>query len=307
MATNPFKAFIPFLINADYDYTDDAALRAVDPSGGQWRTVGLIEPLKGEGLMVDLNGSGNLMAVQFNERILPGKVRDEMLGNKVAEIERQNGRKVSKKEYAQLRDAVEFALLPKAFIRRTVVPVIITGRFALICTSSAKRADDCISILAPGINGVFSSVQTKASLPGQFRTLVFDEWGMDEDGMVAPFWATDYAVLKGEGKKVIRIKDKPLDEHDMRDLIKLAEYNVMELGIAYGDDQDEPELTFTVSASMIFKGIVTPGIKMGGKDYDGHAHATHCALEYRKMLNDFIEANGGLVVPEAPKDDEEEL
>lgn len=309
MATNPFKAFVPFIIDADYDYIEDLSdLKATDPSGGQWRAIGFAEPIKGEGYMVDLSGSGDLLAVQFNERILPGKVRDEALAKKVAHIEQQEGRKVSKKEYAQLRDQVEFDLLPKAFIRRTVVPVILSKQYMLICTSSAKRVDDCIGVLAAAINSELDrAVQVKDDLKSQFRSLALgDWWGMNADGMVAPFGATDNAVLKGENKKAIRIKDKPLEDGDVQDIIRLAEYDVCELGVAYGDKWDsEPEMTFTVNTSFVFKRIETVGIKTSGKEYDLHAHAAFVALQYRKMLTDFIEANGGLVESVADGDDEE--
>lgn len=309
MATNPFKAFVPFLIDADYDYIEDLSdLKAKDPSGGQWRAIGLVEPIKGEGLMVDLNGSGDLLAVQFNERILPGKVRDEALGKKVAQIEKQEGRKVSKKEYAQLRDQVEFDLLPRAFIRRTVVPVILSKQYMLIFTSSAKRVDDCLAIMQAMWKTTISAVQVRDDLKGQFRSLAigYTQWGMNEDGMVAPFGVTDNAVLKGENKKTIRIKDKPLEEQSIKDLIGLMEYEVCELGVAYGDKWDsEPEMTFTVNTSLVFKRIETVGIKTGGKEYDMHAHAAFVALQYRKMLIDFIEANGGLTTAPVDGDDEE--
>ena len=310
MATNPFKAFVPFLLDEDYDYIEDlSTLRAKDPSGGQWRAIGLVEPIKGEGLMVDLNGSGDLLAVQFNERILPGKVRDEALGKKVAQIEKQEGRKVSKKEYAQLRDQVEFDLLPKAFIRRTVVPVICTKQYMLIFTSSAKRVDDCLAIMQATWETTVSAVQVQDDLKSQFRTLALgDQWSMDHDGMVAPFGATDNAGLKGENKKAIRIKDKPLEDNDVQEIIRLAEYDVCELGVAYGDKWDsEPEMTFTVNTSLVFKRIETVGIKTGGKEYDMHAHAAFVALQYRKMLIDFIEANGGLTAAPVDGDDDEEL
>lgn len=308
MTTNPFKAFVPFIIDADYDHIDDpSALRATDPSGGQWRAFGLVEPIKGEGLMVDLNGSGDLLAVQFNERILPGKVRDEALIKKVAKLEADEGRKVSKKEYAQLRDQVEFDLLPKAFIRRTVVPVILSKQYLIICTSSSKRVDDCLGVLAAALDTKINAIQVQDDLKGQFRSLPLgDWWGMNEDGMVAPFGATDNAVLKGENKKAIHIKDKPLEDGDAQEIIRLAEYDVCELGVAYGDKWDsEPEMTFTVNTSLVFKRIETVGIKTSGKEYDLHAHAAFVALQYRKMLTDFIEANGGLV--ESAADDDEEL
>jgi recombination associated protein RdgC len=313
MSTNPFKAFVPFVVNsAAYD-SDADHLQVTDPSGGDWRRIGLAEPIKGEGFAVKLQGRDLICAVQINERILPGKVRDEALVKLVAKTEKLDGRKVSKKEYAQLREQVEFELLPKAFIRRTVVPVIFTKLdehrdFMLICTSSAKRADDCAAVMLALYGDALkaSALQVNAPLPGQFRTLALGEsWGID--GMLADFGPTDSIVLKGSDKKRISIKDKPIDERDVQDIVSLAEYNVVEMGMAYGDEWDTaPVLTFTVNESLIFKRIETPGIKTTGKDYDLHAHATYVSMEYRKMLIDFIEACGGLAGASTSGSDEDD-
>lgn len=129
---------------------DDPKFRpfiSVDPTGSVWKTFGLVHVTGGIDYFHDLNNAV-LLAVQFNERILPGKVRDEKVAVKVKELEDREGRKVGKKVYREIRDEVEQELLPKAFIRRSRAYVAITPDGGLILFStSGKRQDDIVSLL----------------------------------------------------------------------------------------------------------------------------------------------------------------
>ena len=64
MATNPFKAFIPYLVNTARSDGYEQDHIATDPSGGDWRRLGLVPAIKGEDLIVDLEGAGKVMAVR---------------------------------------------------------------------------------------------------------------------------------------------------------------------------------------------------------------------------------------------------
>lgn len=309
MSTNPYKAFVPYLVTPCAPTTAIEDHEVTDPTAGDWRRVGLCEPIKGEGFIVDLQGAGKLMAVQFNERILPGKVRDEQVAKEVAKVEKRDGRKISKKEFAQLREQVEFDLLPRAFIRRTVVPIIFVKadfgkQFMLVCTSSAKRADDCVEVMLgayPDLQPTLLSV--KGDVSSHMKTLAIDGFLFDEDAQrETGFFSHDSIALKGDEKKVVRIKDKLIADEDVQDLIKLAEYVVVEMGIEYTDDPSKFEgehnnqatLTFVVNSHLIFKRIVTPGVSTTLLKEYLYGYTVLCAQTYRQMLVKFIRAFGGL-------------
>lgn len=291
MSTNPFKSFIPYTVGSDL-YKVSQSLDPQDPSGGQWNTVHLAPPLKGEGAMVAI-GLSALMAVQFNERILPGKVRNEQLEKEVAKLEESYGHKISKREYAQLRDQVEFDLLPRAFIRRTVVPVIFTHGYMLICTASQKRADD-VCILMQGVFGeTLASWKIQTALPvSQMLTT------LARDGGDSTLYPTDSATLKGSGKKTIRIKDKPLEDADVVTLLE-QDYTVSELGMAYGEDGEDPDLAFSLNDNLTFKRVTLPDVKATPLKEDFHGFALLCAQTYRKVLDEVVQACGGMA--ERPK------
>lgn len=304
MTTNPYKNFIPYLVSSDAK-TDDLDLdlhRSKEPSGGQWRSIGLINALPGEGLLVDMDG-GKMMCVQFNERILPGKVRDEHLGKRVAKLEQMEGRKLSKKEYAQLREQVEFDLLPRAFVRRTNVPVIFTetnwsdsSLLMMICTASQKRADDVVALLTAVFGETLKpwKIEMGRPIPGSLTTLACDGFLFNEHTQEeCSFYPTDAAVLKGSGKKTIRIKDKDIQEHDVQTLLKQS-YAVTELALRYGEDEDSPMLTFTVNDNFVFKRVALPDVQLTPLKEDAFGFALLCAQTYVRMIREIIAAFGGM-------------
>jgi recombination associated protein RdgC len=267
-----FPAFIPYLasqavfdwLKADSNVQVEDELTDVwgskDPSPTSWRSQGLIAPV-GDDLIYQIEAGKFLMAMQVNERILPGKVRDEFLAKEVAHVEELNGRKPSKKDYAMLKEEVEFSLLPKAFIRRSVTPVIFIAkhRLVLVCTTSPKRAEDTIVMLCGLFNQMTSSdtswypLQPNNAVVGTL-TLLANEGFSDENEDT--FMVTDNAVLRGEGKQTIRIKDKDIESADVTKLLK-QQYDVHELGFSYDPNGNEENrmLSFKLSDKLVFKGL----------------------------------------------------
>lgn len=312
MSTNPFKSFIPYFINHEHapDDMSDIACVARDPSGGQWAASGITIPFRGEtDYVIDLQGAGRLMVVQFNERILPGKVRDEVLSKKVAKLEEDTGRPVSKKEYAAMRDEVEFDLLPKAFIRRSRVPVLFfkmpladgqTRLTMLICTSSARRADECIGVLHGffGEDWQANPIQTVNSVRGSLTSIALDG-DYTDDGFQLIVGTN--ALLKGEEKRTIRVKDKRVTDSDVRQFLHEG-YEAFELGLDYFDkwegSGDDPTIQFSITEKMVFKGVTLPGVKINEAKKDQHGTACIIVGTYKKMLADFIAACDGVPNPD---------
>lgn len=317
MSTNPFKSFIPFIVTGDATRNpllegDADEHASVDPSAGQWRTVGLVPPLKGEiALHVDLEGAASLMCVQFNERILPGKVRDEQVAKKVKKIEDLEGRKVSKKEYATIRDEVEFEMLPKAFIRRTQVPVIFRRDRMLVCTSSEKKATDAVACLSAlfGIDALYPwRMAAKQSVSATLTAMARSDDGSNY------FEAGTAAVLKGEDKQTVRIKDISVDADKVQALIEDGDYRVVELGLNYfkngvpGDSSTAADLSIIVNEHLAFKRIDLVNIKATDYKEDMFALALICAKTFTGMLTYFLEACGGAEErPAREGNDEDEL
>lgn len=335
MSVNPLKNCIPFSIDSEFidellevandpthDFHDEIENhRPVDPSGGQWRTSGIpAVTLAGNEPITPVSPEILMMAVQFNERILPGKVRDEHLAEAIAQIEEREGRKPGRKEYAQLREQVEFDLLPKAFIRRSWVYVTFLGaqQLMLVHTSSAKRSDDVIATMA----GLFSDfpVEFKPCLlrpKTPIETLTRIARDGYQDGV--EFEPTDSAVLRGGNKEVVRLKDMDIGSADVEALLD-QDYVVTELGLRmFDDDTGDESIRFVLNDKFVFKRIEAHDVKLVGNTDPDVALAEF--QSYALMLNTYVgkavngmlaEMGGHVAMPDEeetpqPIDDEDEL
>ena len=196
-----FKNFVVY--NHDMDIDRDVMQHEVpaltDPNGQTWSTVGLV-PVTDEGFIFhSLDGMGLLFCVQFNERILPAKVRDEHFRKTLDAIEQREGRKPTKKEYAELRDEAERDLLPKAFIKRAKVFGLLTNSRLLIFTGSSKRQDDVLLIINHYLNdvGIDNTSIRRPSLKEAVSGMT--SLALEEDDWLS---ATDHGVLRIEGDHV---------------------------------------------------------------------------------------------------------
>lgn len=298
MAKNPFKAFAIFRTNIKPTWltADRFEARAVyEPSGSQWRSIGFAEPQLDE-WVIDLEGTGSFFAVQFNERILPAAVRDKEVKERVVKLAEQTGRKPGKKEYAELREQVEFDLLPKAFIRRsTVYAHLTTDSTLIIFSSSARRIDDVLHLLTGLLSEasvkelVIQPLSAKNGVHGQLRHLAMEPQQCKKFTFAAGFCV----VLKGEGKSAIRVKDKNVESDDIQKLIiREDQYEVHELGVDVLDFDDEVYAAFVVTAGLRFKAFVIPGISASQRD-DFVGFAVVYIKTILEVLPEFMHAIGG--------------
>lgn len=321
MKSNPFKGFItygmaPGLMAKLHGpgaevHIKLCQLESEDPTGATWGTMGFVEPIGNGDFAVPLDGTRSvLLMVKFNDRILPGKVRDEHLRVRVAALADQQGRPCSKKEYAQLRDDVEAELLPKSHIRRTFIPVLVYKEHLVIFTTSAKRANDIVSLLFGlcnnwGFKLTALPLDVKESVSAWLTAVAKS----DDDSVLA---AMDSAVIRrvaDSDKAVYRIKDKDIDDAEVQELLVDENNRVTELSVSVLDGvQDEYSgiagLTFNVNSNLIVKGMKFPDLTIksaiGEVGTDDSAliaefigMATLVALSVTHVLEILIQACGG--------------
>lgn len=306
-----FKNFIPYVVDpglmsvlqvlSDMMIRDDLRLaeegdilfpwqlaQAHDPASTSWRSIGLVPPLTSrEELLVEVSIGTFVTAIQINERMLPAKVRDEQVLRRVGSLEEREGRKVGRKEYAELREEVEVELLPRAFIRRTVVPVMFVSPYHMfVFTSSVKRADDAVAHLLPllrhaRVRPVTPRLHTDAVL----RSLALDPHHEEF------IQATDNAVLRGPDGAVVRVKDKDIHDPDIAELLISESYTPKQLGVAFFDEDGGTLLTATVDENLQVRRAAFPDLDLSVDD-----DADHCAVQQAAMIlvaqsyRDFINA-----------------
>lgn len=312
MESKLFKAFTPFIVGSDSTIAltrieDDLEdHEAVDPVGSQWRAMGFIT-LDGEAFAMDVQGAGTLCCMQVNERVLPGAVIREKVAERIRELEEREGRRPGKKQIAEIKDDVVMALLPQAFIRRKLVPVMFTEGYVLIFTSSAKLSDDVMTQLHAAMPTAMADLKlanladrVKNNITGALTELAKEGVSDDINSGRDLFSIANAAVLKGEGKKSIRIKDKDMQESDMQALLK-QDYTVqaLRLDLIEGASVD-PSMTFTLNDHLVFSAAVLADVSTASERGEEAKAALFMsvawmtAITVRTALRVLVEVMGGL-------------
>lgn len=313
---NPFKAFTAFKVNGETNVCPFVAIKdgltsvaldnvddleqwlTHDPSGSEWATRGLVPATTEGDYFHDLDGAGYLFALQFNERILPGKVIQERV-NKLAEaLQEREGRKLGRKEFAELRDEVEQQLLPTAFIRRSTVYGLFTPDHRMyLFTGSVRKTDEMLAFIV----GMFSNMECPFGAQSyNIENMVGVLTGIALAGS-SDLVATDKGVFKGDGTETIRVKDKDFSSTDVQAILKQG-YRVHELGMALLDEFSEPNISFVLTKALYFKGVAMSDTKTVDVESssDFHGLAWLVAKEYGHLFNQVLAA-----VEHATGEDEE--
>lgn len=312
------KNFVPLRIDKTfYDWLGKAAkagaatlaekiehLYSVDPIGSMWASIGLVPPVDDVSYVHDLDGAARLLMFRINERKLPGSVRDEVLKKRVKDLQDRSGVPIAKHDFARLKDEVTEELLPKAFITRTLVPVLVYPTMMLICSTSQKKIDDTLHELFK-----LADVNAKVKFnPDYYRynmgigtvlKAVATDDGTFEN--LDNFTAGAALKLKGEDGRAITVKDRDAAGYEVQALIDSDDYEVTELRLGWSlhpHDSDEATLTFTDRGYV--KGVTLGEVLMrDASKEDVHTSAWIVATSYRAILGDLVDALGGLVEPVA--------
>ncbi len=113
-------------------------------------SVGWVPPLGEETEALAHAAAGRiLICMRREEKILPASVVREQVADRVREIEREEARKVYRKEKLRLKDEITQDCLPRAFSRSSTVHAYIDTRanWLFVDSSSATRAEELVTLL----------------------------------------------------------------------------------------------------------------------------------------------------------------
>jgi recombination associated protein RdgC len=152
-----FRFTEAFTLTVD-ELTEKLEAMRFRPCGGHEEfSFGWTAPLGKAGHPLVHTANGYIMlCVKKEERVLPTAVVNEMVQEKTAETEEQQGRKLSKKERTQLKDELVFDLLPRAFTfsRKTYAYIDPKGGWLVVDAASAKSAEDLLSLLRKSLGSL---------------------------------------------------------------------------------------------------------------------------------------------------------
>lgn len=124
---------------------------AFRPCGGHDEfSFGWTSPLgRASDALVHANNGFMMICAKKEEKVIPASVINEMLQDKISEIEEREARKLAGKERTRIKDELIFDLLPRAFSfsKKTFAYIDSQGGWLVVDAASAKKAEDVLSQL----------------------------------------------------------------------------------------------------------------------------------------------------------------
>ncbi len=138
-------------------------------------SVGWSPPLGRKGSQLVHTTNGYLMiAAAKEEKILPAAVINELVGERVEELENEQMRPVGKKERDELRSEILLDLLPRAFSRtlRTYAYIAPREGWLIVDAASRKKAEELTVLLRKALGSLPITFPTSVERP----TTVMTRW-----------------------------------------------------------------------------------------------------------------------------------
>lgn len=174
--------------------------------------------LGGGQLIHEIQGHRLISALR-QERLLPGSVVKEEVDAEVANIEAEEGRKVTRKEKTALKERITEELMPRAFVRSQKIDLWWDTERQLIGvnTSSRARAEDVLDLLRETLGSLKVTPLSTQTLPIRAMTT----WLDDTTSRPADLQLGDNVELKAKGDDgVVRGRQVDLDSDEMQQLLE---------------------------------------------------------------------------------------
>ncbi len=236
-----FKNLRLYRLTKPIELSDEAFAAALEetrsaPIGSlETARVGWVAPYDGEshGHLLYAAGGYRLLRLKREEKILPGGVVREFLDDKVAQIEEEQGRKVGRKEKAEMKDQVIFELLPRAFSRAASCMGYLTpDGWLVINTTSNKMAEEFISLLRQCL-GSLPVVPPQLKAPVVSR---MTQWVASDEPLPEGLYLGNECELREPGEEggVVRCRRQELTADEVRAHLEAGK-EVVKLAIDWGE------------------------------------------------------------------------
>jgi recombination associated protein RdgC len=194
------------------------------------------------------NSNGFMMiCLKKEEKVIPAAVINEMLLEKINEVEEQEGRKLAKKERSTLKEELIFELLPRAFSfsKKTFAYIDPKGGWMVVDAASAKKAEDLLSHLRKTIGSLPVIPINSNDKP----TVIMTQWLVDTKSIAKNFVVEDECELRSPEEEggIIRCKRHNLSLPEITNHLDSGK-QVIKLAIAWSD-----RLSFILDENLSIK------------------------------------------------------
>ena len=216
--------------------------------GLDWFTEGFITPVNFSTELVFPADYTWCVALKKEEKVLPAGVIRDILDEKIAEIQANEGRNVGRKEKQELKENIIDDLLPRAFTRssRTVAIFDTKHGFLLINHATANKAEHVLSKLREALGGLEARLPKTKQSPVTLMT----KWllrGAAEGG----FELDSDCELKGTGDivPVVKVSKQDLTAKEVVQHVKNGK-TVTQLGLVWRE-----QIAFILTQDFTLKRI----------------------------------------------------
>lgn len=213
-----------------------------------WFTFGALPLIRNSECWALISGDCMLIRFAKEEKNLPAAIVREALETKVSEIEITEGRKVGRKEKADIKEELIFTLRPKAFAKRSDVCLMIDKKAGLLVlnTTNAGMTEQSFKHLQTML-GSFPMVPLQAQAS---PAAVMTDWLLKNDVPASLETGAECEVVDhSEDKAKARFKNlEPLSEDVTRHLEQGMQ--VKSLALRYTD-----KLSFVLNDDLTLKSI----------------------------------------------------
>ena len=255
------------------------------------RSLGWVPPRENGPLVHSVNHQW-LLALGFEERLLPTSIVKQFAADRAKAILENEGRKVGRKEMRDIREATAIELMPRAFPRRRVTfgwidPV---NGWLVVDAASPAKADEVIKLLLKAVDKLpLESLRVQRS-----PVAVMTEW-LQADDAPAGFTVDMDTELRatGESKATVRYVRHTLEADDVRRHIAAGK-QCTRLAMTWND-----KISFVLTESLAIKSVkpldvikeTESSTKNDEERFDGDVMLM--TGELSKLMADVVEALGG--------------
>ena len=234
-----FKNLLLYRLTGPLGWTDEEleqhlANTPFQPCGSQdLARVGWVSAMPHAEQLAHQAGGCTLLSLRKQLKILPGAAVAEALEAKVAEIEKQEARKVYRKERKELKEEIVVSLLPRAFTRSSRLYAYIDPRneWLLVDSGSHNRAEELLTQLRNDAGSLpVEPVQTKNNV-----ALILTDWL--RNGSLPPnFSLGQQCELRDaqESSNIVRVRGQDLRSEEVLQHLEAGK-QVTKLELSWND------------------------------------------------------------------------
>ncbi len=150
-----------------------------------------------------------LITAQKEDKLVPSSVVNQQLKDKIEIIQKQEGRKIYRKEQLSLKDEIVLDLLPRAFSKYSQTSALIVPQhnFMVVDSSSYTKAEELLNLLRNSLG----SLAVKLPDVNHSPAVMMSQW-LNQESLVPAFKCLEECELKdqsGDGA-VIKVKGQEL-------------------------------------------------------------------------------------------------